>query len=460
MKEKIFKYKNYKHIDVPIKVHKIERIIKNKEWVNKHGFYPFISYVINSKKFSKEIDSETNHHWKRKTRPIKYASHIDRYIYQWYSYRINQIYNLYCQKNGLNEVAIAYRTCLKGMTNVEFAKSAFDFIKKSKECYIIVSDFTSFFDYIEHRKLKENICKVLEKDYMESDLYKVFRSMTKYASIERDVIEKFLIDNKIETKESLKRSKSYFKNISWKEAKKILKKELEINNNPYGIPQGSPLSGVFANVFMIDFDKMMNKYATENNGKYMRYSDDLILIIPRKDGINSEQLWNKIQEAKKDYPYLIINKNKSSLYYYENDSIKSLHDEIEGMKKSDNRVNFLGFAFDGKEIKYRDKTITKFYRKINRRIDTMVNLEISRIQNHKKRKSKIDKHLILKQLKATTSKSRKFFDYVQHTKRVFPQERAFNNFKKSAIQKIFRRFEKKLRIVKQIDSKTKELQER
>ena len=135
MKKSIFKSKNYKHIDTPVSISCVESNIKNKKWIIKHGFYPFISYSINFKKYSKEINEETNHHWKIKERPIKYAAHIDRYIYQWYAHIFNEAYNVFCIKNKMNNVPIAYRTCLKGKTNIEFTKIAYDFIKKCKSCY-------------------------------------------------------------------------------------------------------------------------------------------------------------------------------------------------------------------------------------------------------------------------------------------------------------------------------------
>ena len=87
--KKIFKPRYYKHIDKIVNIKDVESKIKYKEFVINHGFYPFLSYTIKFKKFSKEINEDTNHHWKVKDRPIKYAAHIDRCIYQWYSYNLN-----------------------------------------------------------------------------------------------------------------------------------------------------------------------------------------------------------------------------------------------------------------------------------------------------------------------------------------------------------------------------------
>lgn len=416
--------------------------MKNKDYIIKHGFYPFISYKLEFKKFTKEINNATNHHWKIKERPIKYASHIDRCIYQWYSYILNNKYNEYCNDNNLNKSAIAYRTNLKGKTNIEFAKTAFDFIKKSNDCYILVSDFSSFFDYIDHNLLKRNLCEVLSTDKLDDDLYKVFRSMTRYSYIEKETIENYLISRKIETRESLKSNNSLFDKISWNKAKKDLKDEIKKNKNTYGIPQGSPLSGIFANIYMIDFDKKVNEYAISKDGLYMRYSDDLIVIIPKNKVDSIETIWDRLLEFKNEYPTLIMNVEKTSGYLFENNHIYSMHKCIQGMNNGGSFISYLGFSFDGQYVKFRDKTLTKFFYKMYRKIDDMKRREKVRLTKAKKKHTKIDKHRILKELSASNRESRKFIDYVNRSKKVFLGEKYIICFRKCVKNKVFERFAK------------------
>ena len=47
-----------------------------------------------------------------------------------------------------------------------------------------------------------------------------------------------------------------------------------------GIPQGSPISGTLANIYMLEIDKIIAEYIDNLNGYYIRYSDDFIIIIP------------------------------------------------------------------------------------------------------------------------------------------------------------------------------------
>lgn len=441
-KKEIFKPRYYKHIDKILDIKEVEDKIKDKDFIISHGFYPFLSYTIEFKKFSEEINETTNHHWKNKERPIKYASHIDRCIYQWYSYNLNTYYNEYCNKNDLNDSSIAYRTCLKGKTNIDFAAKAIDFIKKCNSCYILVSDFSKFFDFISHDKLKANLCKVMNINKLDEDWYKVFRSMTKYSYIERNDVEEFLINNGIETEESIKNKNSLFDNISWKEEKKTIGDKININKENYGIPQGSPLSGILANVYMIDFDIKAHNYVKSKNGLYMRYSDDLIMIIPKNEVSSVNDLWGELSIIKKEYPTLEMNIDKTSGYLYENNQVISLHKQIDGMKKSGNFISYLGFSFDGKYVKFRDKTLTKFFYKLYRKIDSMVLREKYRIKKGRKKHTKIDKHRILKELNSSQGENKKFIDYVNRAKKVFPNEYYIVNFRKNIKLKVFERFEK------------------
>lgn len=445
--DKILKSKCYKHIDKVIKpkdLKKVKRKIKNKDYIIHHGFYPFLSYTSKFKKFIKIKDKnqQSTYQKKPKTRPIKYAAHIDRCIYQWYSYKINNAYNDYCNQNNLNECVIAYRTCLKGQTNIEFAKKAFDFIKHSQRCYVLVSDFTDFFDNIDHETLKNKLCEILCTNKLEQDFYKVFMSMTKYTYIEKDAILHYLKTKGI-TDETIKRNNSLFDQIPWNVAKKDLKKEIKINKESYGIPQGSPLSGVFANVYMIDFDRSINKYVTSKNGLYLRYSDDLIIIIPTNKSNSIEDIWQEVSKIKDKYKTLKMNLDKTSGYIYENRKIKSLHQDVEGMKNGGTAINYLGFSFDGDHVKFRDKTLTKFFYKLYRKIDDMKKREQDRLLKGKKKHTKIDKHQILKILDVNNKETRKFIDYANRAKRVFKDEKYIINFRKNIKNKVFKRFDKK-----------------
>src|SRR5690606_13844326 len=53
------------------------------------------------------------------------------------------------------------------------------------------------------------------------------------------------------------------------------------NKEGCGIPQGSPISALLSNIYMIGFDAAMQAYATKQGGSYRRYCDDILLVLPQ-----------------------------------------------------------------------------------------------------------------------------------------------------------------------------------
>lgn len=94
-----------------------------------HKFFPFISF---EKDYTKYNNREKK--LKEKTRLLCYATHLDRCIYQYYSYRLSDLYNKRVRLDGTGNAAVAYRTDLH-KSNIHFAKSAFNFIKTGKDYF-------------------------------------------------------------------------------------------------------------------------------------------------------------------------------------------------------------------------------------------------------------------------------------------------------------------------------------
>jgi retron-type reverse transcriptase len=50
-----------------------------------------------------------------------------------------------------------------------------------------------------------------------------------------------------------------------------------------GIPQGTPISAVLANIYMLEFDKVIHNWLSARGGVYRRYSDDMLFICRKED---------------------------------------------------------------------------------------------------------------------------------------------------------------------------------
>ena len=153
------------------------------------------------------------------------------------------------------------------------------------------------------------------------------------------------------------------------------KKELiKKNPNNYGIPQGSSVSAVYANIYMIDFDKAIVDYVSDRNGLYRRYCDDIVIVIPMKrDQLcdSAIEIQEFIKEKEKDLPNVKSNEKKTERLFYENHVFydPQCMNQLEGSERTPQKLSYLGFDFDGINVRIRGKSIYKFYYRAYRKID-------------------------------------------------------------------------------------------
>lgn len=344
-----------------------------------HKFFPFISFEKDYTKYNSREKKP-----KEKTRLLCYATHLDRCIYQYYSYLLSDLYNKRVRLDGTSSAAVAYRTDLK-KSNIHFSKSAFDFIKKHDSCCIIVGDFKSFFDSLDHKYLKKRLCDLLGLNELPNDWYAVYKSVTKYAESRIEDIAKFI--GKLTSHRGYKDINKLYRLMSMEEFHRFKKcnfpnlrksdddknsyhPAVKRNKKCYGIPQGSSISAVFANVYMLDFDKKICDYIRACNGFYMRYCDDFIIILP---GVGKDYFLHKytiIKSYIEEVPGLILEVNKTQVYEYQSQNIVNCNSYISDGEETatKNRIDYLGFSFDGKKISIRDKTLSKYYYRMYRKV--------------------------------------------------------------------------------------------
>ena len=405
--------KGYAHFDLRRDISKASGYVTNPDKVAHHGFYPFIHYVMKINKYNKQKGK------KSKEREICYAAHIDRCIYQFYSAILNESYNLYLDKEGIDSVSVAYRTNLQ-KSNIHIAKEAFDYIRELGDAYVMIGDFTGFFDNLDHEYLKRQWCTVMRFDTLPEDHYAVFKNVTKYSTWE---LEDLLKITSLNLKEFNKRRIALDKTEYRKNRKHISK-----NTKSYQIPQGSPISAVLANIYMIDADKYVNEYVTSLGGIYRRYSDDFIVVIPKKDNtiFVMEQVINILRKT----PRLQLEPNKTQIFEIQEQIIENVGDKL--LSDADNSkkvINFLGFTFDGKNIMVRSKTIGKYYYRMYRKAKS-----ISK-NPHLEGKANLYKKY---SVHGATAKVGNFFTYIMHAEDAFGEDELIYRDLKNHIPKIRR----------------------
>ena len=347
--------KPYAHFDlrVSLSMPSIRKYVMDRTKIVTHSFYPFIHFEKKNSRYGKKGP--------KKPRELYYCSHLDRCVYQRYAFLLNYQYNIWACENNIDDVAIAYRDSL-GKNNIDFAKDAFDAIRSFPQCFILVGDFTNFFDNLEHQYLKKMMCEVLGVERLPQDYFSVFKNITRFSSWDWKDIVKAAGENiaergvrkKINSKETLLTKEQFQKN----------KKDIKKNISGVGVPQGSPVSAVLSNIYMIKFDKDIKRYVTSKGGIYMRYSDDFIIVLPYERDAEIADFTSYIFSYVESMKGLIdLQKEKTSCYTYKDEVI------YEGDQPSS--INYLGFLFDGKSIRIRPRAITKYYYRMRRKAHTI-----------------------------------------------------------------------------------------
>lgn len=352
--------KKYKHFDNKVSILNAVEKITDPCWVKKHGFFPFIHFTVEVQKYNNEMKGKKIPPKKRK---IFYASHIDSFIYKYYGDQLNNMYNKIAITKGIDSVATAYRKNNNGKSNIHFAKEVIDFIKKQSQAFIYVADFKSFFDELEHKYLKEQLKVVLEKNTLPDDYYAVFKIITKYSWVEKEIIDE-LLKKKYKKREKIKKLSRLLDEKDLRIFRKKDQGNIQFNRESYGIPQGAGLSSVCSNIYLLNFDEEVNNYVSTLGGLYRRYCDDVIIVLPfegDKENYDYNEHLSRIEEVKSRTPRLIIQEEKTKKYIYCNDSV---YDE----QFEPARIDYLGFSFDGINVRLREKSLFKFYCRAYKRV--------------------------------------------------------------------------------------------
>jgi hypothetical protein len=422
----------YAHFDRKISLSQAWSYITNTGKIKKHGFYPFIHYTMTIRKYSKAKGRHS------KPRDICYAAHLDRYIYQYYAYLLNEKYNERLSQDGLNDCVIAYRNNLEKNNNIHFAKRAFDQIRSQEHSYVIIGDFTNFFDTLDHAYLKNRICDLLGTKRLYDDWYAVYKNITGYSQWE---LSDLLSVNRLQNSHAdIKSFNKRDRALTLEQFKSLKSKYISSNKKSVGIPQGSPISAIFSNVYMMEFDAKLNAYVALKQGLYMRYSDDFIIVIPASESESLEREFEWIMSAVGSTKSLTLEHDKTHLFEHQAGKIDAYQvSSSDGTLTRLNKktIDYLGFTYDGSHVSVRDKTVSKYYNKLNREL-----------KRYNKRKHKSQTKKIIRGIRIyrryaqpkvrLKSNKRNFLSYINNAERVFGTEEKVNILKKRHVLKIRR----------------------
>lgn len=345
--------KRYLHIDFPLskkESYNYFNSLEIEENICQHRFLPFIHFNIVFKKHPNKT-----HKYNVKNRNIELSSHHDAGIYAYMADKLNDYYDRYVQNQGTSEVAVAYRTG-KGISNITVAKEVFDYIDCTGDCWVMKGDFNSFFDNLNHCILNKNVMKVLNlrsEDLKIRTWKRILKNIERYSWIDQEKLIERMLENGIEIN---KRKYSYF--YSQKEYGDFIKENLDLlnKNKKKGIPQGTGISAVLANVYMTNFDSEVSQLVNKLKGIYRRYSDDFIIVIPKNklSELKFKELTYDIIELSSNEVKLTIEKNKTKVFRVHHGIVTDIKN------KKETALDYLGFVLQNNTISIRPKSIYKF----------------------------------------------------------------------------------------------------
>lgn len=343
--EDIFKTRRYFHFDEPIGTAASRSLATDPQRVATWAFMPMLKCVLSVKKV-KRVDGgklET----KVKDRPICYSTHKDAAIYAYYASLLCDAYEKILATRNLSSFVTAFRSDA-GKCNIHFAKDAFDWIRAKGDCVALAFDIKGFFDNLDHQILKRQWASVLGMKNLPDDHYAVFKSLTRFAWVMREKALKALGISKHNPRANRRRRLCTPQDFRIKIREAGL---IETNPDRFGIPQGSPMSAVLSNIYMLGFDAVVSAKVTSAAGFYRRYCDDILCIVPPQYEAEVEAVvMDAIQEVK-----LEIQPIKTLRHHFKVNN---------GIFKVEKALQYLGFLFDGNRVLLRNAGLGRYYAKM------------------------------------------------------------------------------------------------
>lgn len=344
-----FRQRSYSHLDYPPSFEAAKKIVGNAPEIAKRQFLPFIGYVDEKRRYRTDNSDRTIPRKLRPTkvsvkkREIRYASHGDAAVYQYYASLIDGPYEAFLKASGLDDCVIGYRSG-QG-SNIDMAAEAFSEISGRANVAALCFDIENFFPSIRHVDLKTGLLNLLGGSSLSDDWYQVYFSLVRYAWIEIEELAQIEgFDPKSPPFPLVKNINSALDRCR---AGKIMHKHRDL----FGIPQGTPFSAIAANIAMMSLDIEILNYVNSIGGFYRRYSDDILVLVDPADEKVTEKM---IADVAKSHG-LNISKDKTEISRF---SVQS------GKQVADMPISYLGFCFDGQRAFLRSSTLSRYYRRM------------------------------------------------------------------------------------------------
>ena len=348
------KERRYKHFDLPL-VNR-EQVFDFSKEDAPHRFLPLLGFNDLKRRFVR-LKGE-NGEWLRnpggafirvekpKLRPIRFASHRDAACPQAYAEHLTPSYERALALDGTSASVLAYRQ--GGGTNIHHAKALFDEITSRRDCTVIAIDISGFFDCLDHRQLRGEVAGLLGVVRLNGHHATVWKSVTRYSWVETEDIDKLIG----------RRRNSNGRVCSPADSAAHVRGRglglVRTHDQPFGIPQGTPVSGLYANIYLRTFDREMSRWCASQGGSCRRYSDDIAVILP--PGSKTPHVVGIVEKMLADF-CLAMSAEKTDTADFK-----------AGVLTSATPIQYLGFTFDGHKKIIRQSSLDAYRSKMRRGI--------------------------------------------------------------------------------------------
>jgi len=344
--------KRYPHFDQPVRSpDQVRAVVESPDRVAARAFLPFIRFEKTGRKFKR-----SEGRFVKKARDLKYASHTDSQILRHYAHILADAYERIIVTEGIAESVLAYRRLDPPRCNMHFANDAFRWIEANAPCVALTFDVKDFFESLDHRLLKHQWKAVLGVNELPRNHYNIYKAITRYSWVERDALfERFGITKK--------RLKDWQEPICTPAQFRALVRDdslgtglIHRKTDGRGVPQGSPISALLSNVYMLPADRRMAVLARDRGGLYFRYSDDILLICRPCEQVAFSNALEEVFRTAKLELHDGLGKR----------SICNVWRDASGLLTCAPPLQYLGFAFDGRAVRIRSQTVAKFLRRMRK----------------------------------------------------------------------------------------------
>lgn len=340
------KRRGYAHFDYWPAVSFARAYVESPIRVARHGFWPLQKFELVTKRWRRDPASGGRVR-DDKRRPIMYAAHLDAAIYGRYAALLHERVESVIADRGLHSAVLAYRSVDRA-SNVKLAFAAFEEIAARSPCEVLAIDVRSFFDELDHTLLKRAVEGLLGQPRLPDDWYRVLRSVTKYAFVSRDDLRAAL------KRDVPRRGGPGIRICNPCEFREKVRPYVQRNEQERGIPQGTPISAVLANAYMLSLDMELSTSLRVLDATYRRYSDDILVICPVGCAIAAE---GKVLAALGQLR-LAHHPGKTGRFSVEGNRVFAMHQE--GSRKGRSQIDYLGLTWDGRRVGIRNASLARF----------------------------------------------------------------------------------------------------